>query len=413
MEFFSTIFQSVSALLAFMAAAILLWINKEQLHSNRLLAIALLVLALSNLNAVFLYTTWFLKVPRMHKFNLPFSLLLAPTAWLYIKSVLRGEQKSSKKDWLIVIPSVLFLIDLLPYYTMPIAAKKAYLVEFFKNPYMQASFSEGILPPYVFGFLRVLWSSIFIALNFKLIRQFKKMEPKPVVFNNVDLINWLSLFNWLLTGLLLAVLINAIVAPIFKTNVAFADSAAAICVFTICLRLFSKPRLLYGMFQPVNGYLIKEEYSQPKTSQSNIEKEEALATFKVEYNGISEKPDSDTIFSKDEYIRYKKTVETFFKKESPFLQTDYSLEKMVKDTNIPRHSLSAFINREYGMSFREFINQYRVNYFIDNRNDPKWTNLTLEAISKECGYGTRSTFITNFKQITGQTPSDYLKEVRK
>jgi AraC-like DNA-binding protein len=110
------------------------------------------------------------------------------------------------------------------------------------------------------------------------------------------------------------------------------------------------------------------------------------------------------IISESDLIQYKKRVELFFKERQPFLNPLYSLELLVIDTNIARNKLSAFINREYGMGFRNFLNGYRVNYFIEHIHNPHWKNLTLQAISAECGFTARSTFIKSFKRFTGQTP---------
>ena len=120
--------------------------------------------------------------------------------------------------------------------------------------------------------------------------------------------------------------------------------------------------------------------------------------------------DNALTISQSDALRYKTKLERFFMEYKPFLNTQYSLEQLVSDIHIPRYILSTFINREYGMGFREYINRYRVEYLLQNINKPEWKNLTLEAIGEECGFNSRITFIKNFKQITGSTPSDYFKE---
>ena len=413
MEDIIVIFLLVSFLLAFLAAAILIWVNKDQQHSNRFLGMLLIILALTNLNDVFLYKAWFLQFPYLHKFVLPITLLIFPLAWLYIRSVLLGELKSRRKDWLILIPTIACIIDLLPYYTMPIADKVAYLKEFFAHPYLQARFSEGILSPYVFTFVRVIWCAVFITLNFRLISQFRHGSSKTRSTQNEALIQWLALFNWLLTILLASSFINAIISPLFKTNMFFVDLMSGITVIIICLKLFTKPSLLYGVYQPIASYDTITEVPLSIPNQEDQKQEKPLTAEKLETGFVVEKLDPQIFMSQADSIRYKKIIEAFFEKESPFLQKDYTLEKLVIDTNLPRHVISGFVNREYGMGFREFLNRYRVNYFIDNRDNPDWKNLTLEAIAAECGYSTRSTFIANFKQITGQTPSEYIKQASK
>jgi AraC-like DNA-binding protein len=102
-------------------------------------------------------------------------------------------------------------------------------------------------------------------------------------------------------------------------------------------------------------------------------------------------------------------VENYFLEKKPFLSTEYSLEQLVNDIHVPRYILSALINREYGMGFRDFLNRYRVDYFKENLHNPNWSNLTLEAIGEKCGFHSRSTFINNFKRITGKTPSEFTR----
>jgi len=80
---------------------------------------------------------------------------------------------------------------------------------------------------------------------------------------------------------------------------------------------------------------------------------------------------------------------------------------------VPRYTLSAFINREYNMGFREYLNRYRIKYMLANINNPEWEHYTLEAIALECGFSSRSTFINNFKEIIGETPSSYFKNRKK
>jgi hypothetical protein len=40
---------------------------------------------------------------------------------------------------------------------------------------------------------------------------------------------------------------------------------------------------------------------------------------------------------------------------------------------------------------------------MENFNKPEWQNLTLEAIGNESGFRNRSTFIINFKGVTGES----------
>ncbi len=374
-----------------------------------MLALVLLIFSFQSLNNVLLYSELMLKVPFMFRVVTPFSLLITPVAFLYVRSVLKGELRFRGNDWWLLVPALLYTINLIPFYAQPYQGKADYLKRLFSNKALQAQLSEGIFPAYVFPLFRVIWLSLFIILNYRLIVQFKKKATPQVVSDNKMLLGWLTIFNGLMAGLLLAVLASSIIAPLKKTNFAVVDFALCITVIVICVQLFIRPNLLYGVYQPGFSYY------------PNMQKEILLGvspvidsqTIHTNENNIKtvDKADKDIAISHPDLNHYKKKVEDFFNDHQPFLNPLYSLELLVIDTNIARNTLSAFINREYGMGFREFLNRYRVNYFISHINNPHWKNLTLEAISAECGFTARSTFIKNFKEIIGQTPSEYIKQI--
>ena len=365
----------------------------------------LLLLSLLNLNGVIFHNGWYMQLPWLHKIATPFSLLIMPVTWLYVRSVLKGEIKARKTDWLLVLPALLFAINLIPYYAMPTEEKKAYLTEYYNKKSLWPSESEGMLPAYIISYIRVFWSLLFIILNYRLIRQFRKMAPEKVLLDNEILLNWLTLLNWLLTGLLAALLLSAITAPIMGSGLNIFAISLGIFVLVICIQLFIRPKILYGVYMPSPKLpaIIKDalstvpDFSGVLPGNANSEAR------------LSEDTSSSVSISSLEASRYKLRLENFFRDQKPYLQTEYSLEQLVSDIHIPRYILSTFINREYGMGFREYLNRQRVEYLVNNLDKPEWKNFTLEAIATECGFNSRITFSKNFKQITGQTPTDFIK----
>ncbi len=403
MEIFVTIFQSISCILALLAAVILIGVNENQTHSKRILVLLLLVLSILNLNGVLFQTKWFLSYPQFHKIAIPFSVLVYPVAYLYIRSVLLGELRFRKTDWLLLLPTLLYAINLIPYYTMPAAEKKNYLAAYYQNNVLRSGDSEGFLPAYIFSFIRVGWSILFIWLNYRLIKRFKKQAGEKILKDNLQLLKWVTLLNGMLSGLITVALFIAIIAPIKKINLNILDFALGAFVLIICLKLFLKPSLLYGVFIPTN---LTQDTVLPDIIAKFIPSTATIPVGEMELL-VSEKRPS-LIINETATLQYKMKVETFFQNNRLFLNSDYSLEHLVKDTQIPRYILSAFINQEYGMGFREYLNRYRVEYLIRNLDKPEWKQFTLEAIATECGFSSRSTFIKNFKEITGQTPSEYI-----
>jgi AraC-like DNA-binding protein len=412
MEVLNIAFHLVSFLLALLAAFLLLWINYERKHSNRLLAFVLILFAMQNLVFVLLFSKLMLEVPWLLRVFGPSTFLIGPLTFVYIRSILNNELKFKKYDWLLLIPAILALINFIPYYLLPTDEKIAYLNNNFYNKTQSQDSGKGILPSTIYYVIRVCWSGILIFLGFRLLYLFKKRNTTELLAKNNILLKWLFTFNCLLAAILIVTILKIFIPTIKNTKLTVADILLAASILFICLQLFIRPQILYGIFQP----LPKDHIISTISPLTDVLKDQAyppplvLAVNKaISSEEITALTDNDQA----EQFRYKNLVETYFREKRPFLQSNYSLEQLVIDTHIPRYILSAFINREYGMGFREFLNRYRVEYLIAHLNKPEWQQFTLEAIATECGFSSRITFFKNFKQITGQTPSKYIREKHK
>ena len=60
-------------------------------------------------------------------------------------------------------------------------------------------------------------------------------------------------------------------------------------------------------------------------------------------------------------------------------------------------------------SYYDYVNAYRVNEFKRLVAEEDLSKYTLTAMSKMCGFSSRSSFFRHFKNITGMTPAEYIK----
>jgi len=86
-----------------------------------------------------------------------------------------------------------------------------------------------------------------------------------------------------------------------------------------------------------------------------------------------------------------------------------TMPALAKEAGLTPHQLSDFLNRQMGVSFSRFINGYRIREAREKL--AKDSHLTVEAIAYECGFNATSTFYAAFKEITGQTPAAYRKQL--
>lgn len=109
---------------------------------------------------------------------------------------------------------------------------------------------------------------------------------------------------------------------------------------------------------------------------------------------------------------YRAFIESFLEDQKPYLIQGFSLQDLSSYTGINIPTLSALVNREYGMNFNDFVNQYRVRYFKDLLVKPDFQQWTLEAIAQKAGFNSRTTFIRAFTKFADCSPSTYLKAVK-
>ncbi|MEK8180807.1 helix-turn-helix domain-containing protein [Flavobacterium buctense] len=401
MDGFLICFSIICFLLAVLASFILFFVNKEQVFCNRLIGLVILLFGLQNLISFLVFSGLMIKIPHIYRVLGPTTLLILPLSYIYVRAVLKSETSFRKSDWILLIPSVLYAVNLAPVYFLPYEDKLILVRNYLANPRLQGQFNEGILPPYVLLFIRTIWSTVFLIMLFNSLRQFKKNVDNKILEINKDLLQWLTNFSYVLLALVSVFIIHAIIAPIFKLDTKIGDYTLVFAVFILTSILFAKPRVLYGLYLPTSELKFITDYD-PKIDNTSEKNTEVVGIHVLDKQKYLKK-----ILENQEY---KEAIEQFFRANLPFLNPNYSLDNLVDDLKIPKHTLSSFINQEYGMGFRKFLNSKRVEYLLENYKKPEWKNHTLEAIANESGFKNRSTFILNFREFTQKKPLEYFKD---
>jgi AraC-like DNA-binding protein len=107
----------------------------------------------------------------------------------------------------------------------------------------------------------------------------------------------------------------------------------------------------------------------------------------------------------------RERIEQFRTQSLSFKECGYTIREMAVELDIPQHHLSYVLNRVYDIRFNDFINEMRIRYLEERLVDPeRLREMTLEGLSKEAGFTSRSTFIRAFHRLRGKNPSTYFKE---
>ena len=137
------------------------------------------------------------------------------------------------------------------------------------------------------------------------------------------------------------------------------------------------------------------------SSAAPISETEHTAALKPKYTNSSLKPDE-----KEKLI---KLLTQYMETEKPHLNENLTLGELANKLEILPNNLSRLINEGFGKNFYEFVNAYRINEVKKSLVDPKFAHYSLLGIALECGFNSKSTFNSVFKQFTGKTPSAYRK----
>lgn len=172
----------------------------------------------------------------------------------------------------------------------------------------------------------------------------------------------------------------------------FVITLAAIVLVTVNRRLRQKNEALYNS----NLSLLESEDKRRRTA--------AIRASGAPENLVGEK-------QQDEIVR---KIEETLDKPEVFCSPDFSLNDLVKACGSNTRYVSRVVNDHYGRGFSQLLADSRVKEAcrrIDS--DAVFTRLTVEAISAEVGFRSRVSFLTNFKRVTGLTPSQYIAIAKK
>jgi AraC-like DNA-binding protein len=136
----------------------------------------------------------------------------------------------------------------------------------------------------------------------------------------------------------------------------------------------------------------------------------------IKSSSFFEKPGSDKKYSKsgltaDAKKRIRGKITELMEKQKFYLNSA-SLPEMAKKVGSSANYVSQVINEELGLSFPEYIAQFRIEEAKRLIADPNSTE-SLENIGYSIGYNSKSTFFTTFKKLTGMTPAEYKKGLKK
>jgi len=145
--------------------------------------------------------------------------------------------------------------------------------------------------------------------------------------------------------------------------------------------------------------------------------------YALGFYGLWQKPIYAKTTPEEVHLRYKSSVLAdrkkkdiknkilqYFENNKPYLQSELNMDLMSAELSVPKHQLTEVLNTEIGKNFFQFVNGYRIEAVKAMLAGNK-SKYSIEAIGYECGFSSKSSFFTVFKNLTGQTPLEYKNSI--
>jgi len=121
-----------------------------------------------------------------------------------------------------------------------------------------------------------------------------------------------------------------------------------------------------------------------------------------------------TTLSSEEQAAIWHQLETQMNTTKTFTDGALNLDKLAELTGINKYHISETLNNYARKSFYQYINEYRIQYAIEQMKylTEKGISINILSLAYDAGFNAKSSFNRYFKEITQQTPSEYIKSLQ-
>ena len=304
-----------------------------------------------------------------------------PFLYIYTNSLTDVDFKMNGRRFLNFSPVVLMIAISLPLLQLNLAQQKQI-----------ANTVDKI--PWYFVFAELIFTATFIYFVFNTIKLLQKhRQVIKNTFSYEERVNlvWLRHVVFAFISLLLLTLVVFVLSNIHLFSVKVTDEilylGLAVIVFYIGYWGLKQRKIFYS----AKPQLVEAE----GLSVSAEDKAEKSGT---EQTAI--KSETDTVLEPLLHL---------MKNEKPYLDPELSIVTLSAKLNMHPHKLSKLINSQLQQNFFDFINKYRVDEFKNLALDAEHKQYSILAIAYDAGFNSKASFNRIFKNITGHTPSQYIK----
>jgi AraC-like DNA-binding protein len=353
--------------------------RKGNLIVAKVLAVQFLILGYLVVAAYFLLPENIVETPYFFRTLAPLFYTLPPLNFMFLWYLLHPKERFKKSHILFFIPFVLQTIENLPFYL----SSKAIKIQEIKWMLVQGDFfaySPRFMwfDPICHVYAKLVMYLIFYVAMVYFYLRFRRDKQNEILFQK-------GIFHFWIIGILVFRLCTLFY--IWYTFV-YTDNGKSSFITTDYLLI---SEFVFHLF-----YLA----INPK-----------LLDVKILAESLRGPEKEDVPLSPEEEARLcdlAEKVESYFKTTEVFLNSQLTAELLGSLTGHPHRLIGQAIKHAHGISFRDYLNNYRISYIEQKLSDPNYlAKSSIETIAEASGFGSRQSFYTAFKKAKGCTPKEH------
>lgn len=344
--------------------AIVSILKQKSKKSNLYLGLFFLIFGFSALSRFLEVAQLIHKIPHLIEVDFPFCFLMNPFYLFFVKSFLYEYKPSRKELFLHSIPAVLVFMFLVPVFLFNTTEKIEYIANEASSSF---SWRYRILNPLFF--LQSVCYLFYILFTIK----------KNKMSEQVDSVNKVILLR---------------VFTIFLLSIQF-------LTLIFILLINGEKKFEYIPILAVGVLLLILVWILQKSDFLNSNKTLSVEEIKIKYK--------NSALTNEDVITHAQNISKIINEKQLFLDKNISLSTLSENLQLTSRTISEVINRHFCCSFNDLINGLRVDYsktlLLKNISVMK-----IDFIGQAAGFSSRASFYSNFKKLTGLSPSDFVKK---
>ena len=348
-------FQAIFISIVFLA-------DRQAILAKKLFALFLIIEGITLVERMLVETDLIHNFPHILGVSYPMNFIKPPIMLFMALSIANRQFKFRKIHLLHIIPFVLVFSTNIPFYFQDAASKIAFVKTF-----------NSFVPTYQ-DFTFYLFSSFFINIGAYLLVSIRALRKYRKAVTNNQLANWYLRVLYLYTSALVIGFVYFVLQPSGLIHIPFFN------IISMLTMTFLVQSVAFTFFTKSNIF-------NPKNSPVRTNIEQAV---------------------KDE-----KLIKSKLENDKVYLDESLNLDDFASSLSLSKKYVSYLINQHFGYTFKDLINQYRIEEAKAIMAKEVNSKRSLIEIAEESGFNNKVSFYRTFKKHTGKSPSEYYGRLKK